>query len=138
MAGKYLREKDNRKNALLLIFTLDKKDDLKSALKAAREHLETREKESNDKSKIAHAADVAPGQSELGSLEDVGNKRGRMIDLKLMIAEEPEPHRYFLLSVINEPDICYAIVCECSWGSRQIWRQDFLDVLRTLRVKKGE
>ncbi len=135
LGGKYLRAKDNRKNARLLIFALEKKDDLKAAITAARDHLAAREKESNEKAKVVHASDVVPGQSELGSLEDVGNKRGRMVDLKLMLAEEPEPHRYYLLSVINDPTVCYVIVCECSWASRQIWRQDFQDVLRTMRVK---
>jgi hypothetical protein len=80
-----------------------------------------------------HAAE--DGQTEAGTLEDVGNRRGRTIDLKLQIGDEPEPQRYYLLSVVNEPDVCYAILCECSWKSRPIWRQDFLDVLRTLRLK---
>jgi hypothetical protein len=133
LAGRYLREKDNKKNALLIVFTMEKKDDLKAALKAAREHLEAREKDSNERAKIMHAAE--DGQTEAGTLEDVGNRRGRTIDLKLQIGDEPEPQRYYLLSVVNEPDVCYAILCECSWKSRPIWRQDFLDVLRTLRLK---
>jgi hypothetical protein len=135
LAGRYLREKDNKKNALLVIFTMPKQDDLKAALKTARDHLEAREKESNEKAKVVHAADVKAGQTEVGTLEDVGNRRGRMIDLKLQIGDEPEPHRYYLLSVVNDPDTCYVILCECSWKSQQIWRQDFLDVIRTLRVK---
>jgi hypothetical protein len=133
LAGRYLREKDNKKNALLIVFTMEKKDDLKATLKAAREHLEAREKDSNERAKIMHAAE--DGQTEAGTLEDVGNRRGRTIDLKLQIGDEPEPQRYYLLSVVNEPDVCYAILCECSWKSRPIWRQDFLDVLRTLRLK---
>lgn len=135
LTGKYLRAKDNRKNAHLLIMTMNKKEDAKEALKAAREQLEAREKDSNDKTKIVHAADVVPGQPEQGTQDDIGNRKGRMVDLKKMIGDEPEPHRYYLLSVINDPDTCYVIVCECSWASRQIWRQDFVDVLRTLKVK---
>jgi len=138
LAGRYLREKDNSKNALLLVFSLEKKDDPISALKAAREHLNTKAEADNKNAKVLHAADVTPGQTEQGKLEDIGNRRGRMIDLKLQIADEPDPQRYYLLAVVNEPDVCYAILCECSWRGRQIWRQDFLDVLRTLRVKKGE
>jgi hypothetical protein len=138
LAGRYLREKDNSKNALLLVFTMDKKDDPIAAMKAAREHLNTKAEGDNKNAKVVHAADVAPGQTEQGELEDIGNRRGRMIDLKLQITDEPDPQRYYLLAVVNEPDVCYVIVCECSWRGRQIWRQDFLDVLRTLRVKKGE
>ena len=80
-----------------------------------------------------HAAD--DGQTESGIQEDIGNRPGRLVDLKLQIGDELEPQRYYLLSVVNEPDVCYAILCECSWKSRPIWRQDFMDVLRTLQVK---
>ncbi len=133
LAGTYRKEKDNRKNALLVVFTMEKKDDLKAALKAARENLELREKEKNERAKIMHATE--DGQTESGTEGEVGNRRGHTIDLKLQIGDEPEPQRYYLLSVVNEPDVCYAILCECSWKSRPIWRQDFLDVLRTLRLK---
>ena len=47
-----------------------------------------------------------------------------------------EPKRYFLLAVINDPGIAYVVLCECTWESRQIWRQEFLDLLRSLTVKK--
>ena len=46
--------------------------------------------------------------------------------------------RYYLLAVLNEPDACYGILCECAWDSRAIWRQEFLDVLKTFRVRKTE
>jgi hypothetical protein len=134
LTGRYRREKDPKKNAHLIVFTMEKKDDLEAALKAAREHLEIKEKDINERAKIMHAAD--DGQKGSGTLEDKdGNRFGRTIDLKLQIGDEPEPQRYYLLAVVNEPDVCYAILCECSWKSRPIWRQDFLDVLRTMRVK---
>lgn len=136
LTGTYRREKDNRKNALMLVFTQEKKDDVKAAMKTVRDYLDVKEKNNNDKSKIAHAAEAAPGQAEGGEMLDIGNRRGRVVDLKLLI--DGEPKRYYLLAVVNEPDICYAILSECSWESRQIWRQDFLDVLRTFRVKKNE
>ncbi len=136
LTGTYRREKDNRKNALMLVFTQEKKDDLKVAVKSVRDYLDVKEKNNNDKSKIAHAGDeAAPGQTEGGELVNIGNRRGRIVDLKLLI--DGEPKRYYLLAVVNEPDICYAILSECSWESRQIWRQDFLDVLRTFNVKKS-
>jgi hypothetical protein len=125
-------EKDNRKNALLLIFTMEKKDKLQDAVKAVREYLD---KKKDDKSyKIFNAAELVPGQADNGSLETIGEKRGHRVDLKLQFNDEPKT--YYLLAVINDPDICYAILCECSWESRQIWRQDFLDVLASLRAKK--
>ncbi|MBI3823643.1 MAG: hypothetical protein HY289_13320 [Planctomycetes bacterium] len=127
------REKDNRKDALLLVFTLEKKDGLEAALKAAQEHLaEEKKKESTDY-EIVLAPEVVAGQKDTGTLTDVGNKRGRMLDLKLLAQKEASV--YYLLSVVNEPDGCYVIACSCDWKSRTIWRQEFLDMLRTLRVK---
>jgi hypothetical protein len=133
LTGRYRRQKDPTKNAHLIVFTMEKKDNLEAALKAAREHLETKEKDINERAKIMHAAE--DGQTDSAPEGDVGNRRGRTVDLKLQIGDEPEPQRYYLLAVVNEPDVCYAILCECSWKSRPIWRQDFLDVLRTLRLK---
>ena len=130
LLGKYRKEKepDNRKNAALLIFTLPKQEDLKSAVKAARDYLD---KTKNENTKIEAADEKLESETI-----DVGNRRGRMIDLKLLY--DGEPKRYYLLAVINEPDAAYGIKCECTWESRQIWRQDFIDVLRSMQVKKGE
>ena len=130
LAGQYKRKKDNRLNAIMLVMALKKEDDLKSAVKAVREYLD---KGLGENYKFVQADDVVKGQPDIGSLEDIGNKRGRRLDLKLLFGEETQ--RYYLLSVINDGDACYAIVCHCGWESRQIWRQDFLDVLGTFQVK---
>jgi hypothetical protein len=134
--GKYQREKDNTKNALVLIFTLDRQKDLTEAMKAARDYVGKKMMGGeNNMYKVVHASDVAEGQPETNTI-DVGNRRGRMVDLKLLFSDEPK--RYYLLAVINEPDMAYAILCDCTWQSRQIWRQEFLDLLGTLKVRKGE
>jgi DNA-directed RNA polymerase subunit RPC12/RpoP len=131
--GKYAAEKDNRKNAQLLVFTFEKKDDLKAAIVFAREYLDKKEDSENKNIKIVLADDMVKGQTEIGSIEDVGNRRGRVIDLKRLF--DGEPKRYFLLAVINDPDTAYGILCECTWESRHIWRSDFMDILRTTKVK---
>jgi hypothetical protein len=132
LRGIYTKEKDNRKNALLRIFTLEKKESLKEASKAVREYLA--KKEENDASrKLVNAGDANAAD---GRVEDIGDRRGQLIDLKLQIHDEAK--RYFLLAVIAEPDFTYAILWDCPWESRQIWRQEFLEVLRTMRVKKGD
>ena len=95
----------------------------KEAMKAGREYLASKLKNDNDHFKIVHAAEVSEGQSELGTLEDIGNRRGRIVDLKKMFNEEAK--RYYLMAVINEPDLAYVVICDCAWESRQIWRQDF-------------
>ena len=90
----------------------------------------------NKNYKITRSDDVVQGQTDTGSLEDIGTRRGRTIDLQLLF--DGEPKRYYLLAVVNEPDACYAILCDCTSEHRQIWRQDFLEVLRSLQVKKGD
>jgi hypothetical protein len=128
------QDKDNRKNAHLKIFTFEKKDDLKAALAAAREHLDKSLDEENKSYKIVLADDVVKGQTELGIIDDVGDRRGRLIDLKLLFGDEPK--RYYLLAVVNDPETAYGIVCDCTWESRQLWRSDFVDILRSARFKK--
>jgi len=134
--GRYAKEKDNRKNASLLVFTFERKEDLKSAMKAARDYVDNKVKNDNENYKVAIATDVSPGQTEIGVLENIGNRPGRLIDLKRLFNDEPQ--RYFLLTVVNEADSGYAVLSECSWDSRQIWRQDFLDVMRSMKFKAGE
>jgi len=136
LSGKYLREKDNRKNASMLVITLKKEDDLKATMKAAREYLDAKVKNDNENYKIALAAEVSAGQTDGGAQENIGNRPGRLVDLKRQFNDEVQ--RYYLLAVVNEADSSYAILCDCTWDSRQIWRQDFLDVIRSMNFKKAD
>jgi hypothetical protein len=131
--GRY-KENDNRKNAWLLVFTLPKQPDLNAAVKAAREHLDEKLKKENEEYRLASAElGATPGES---ATVDVGDRRGRIIDLKRTLNDEVQ--RYYLVAVISDPDACYVIRGECGWDSRQIWRQEFLDALRSMRIKKAE
>lgn len=132
--GTFTGEKDNRKNAQLLVFTFERKEDLKAALVYGREYLEKRDDNENKNFKVVLADDLVKGQTEIGTAQPVGDRPGRVIDLKRLFDNEPK--RYFLLAVVNDPDAAYGIVCECTWESRQIWRSDFLDVLHSARFKK--
>ncbi len=71
---------------------------------------------------------------EIGTAGPIGDRPGRVIDLKVLFGDEPK--RYFFLAVVNDPDTAYGIVCESTWESRQIWRSDFVDILRTMKIKK--
>lgn len=134
LLGRYLKEKDNRKNASVLTLALPRQDSLKDAMKFAHKYIEDKKKEENKLYKIV------PASEQEGSLEgqkaDVGNRPGRVAELKIALGEEPK--RYLLLAVINEPTQCIALRCECTWESRQIWRQEFLDLLTTVKVRKKE
>jgi hypothetical protein len=136
LSGKYMRAKDNRKNANFLVFTLKKEEDLKSAMKAAREYLDNKVKGENETYKIAIATEVSPGQTDAGSTENVGNRPGRVAELKRLAVDEIQ--RYYFLAVVNEADATYVVLGDCSWDSRQIWRSDFLDVMRSISFMKGE
>lgn len=136
LSGRYTKAKDNRKNASLLVFTLKKEDDLKAAMKSARDYLDSKVKNENETYKIALATEVSPGQTEGGASENVGNRPGRILDLKRLAGEEIQ--RYYFLAVANEADAAYVIVGDCTWDSRQIWRQDFLDAIRSINFTKGD
>jgi hypothetical protein len=136
LSGRYTKAKDNRKNASLLVFTLKKEDDLKAAMKAARDYLDSKVKNENETYKIALATEVSPGQTEGGASENVGNRPGRVLDLKRLAGEEIQ--RYYFLAVANEADAAYVFLGDCTWDSRQIWRQDFLDAIRSINFTKGE
>ncbi len=129
LLGRYLKEQDNQKNAHLQALTLEKNSDLKEATKQARDFLEKARKDQQAGYKLAPVA----GQPELGTVEDIGNRRGRLVELALSLNDAPV--RYYLLAVIGEPERTEVVLCDCAWKSRQIWRQDFLGLLRTLKVK---
>jgi hypothetical protein len=136
LSGKYQSEKNNRKNATLLVFTFENKGDLKEAMATGRAYLDSKYKNENENYKVALATEVIPGQTDAGAAEEIGNRRGRIVDLKRTFNDEIQ--RYFLFGVVTQGDLGYGILCECSWDSRQIWRQDFLDVIRTIHFDKSE
>lgn len=129
LVGRYLKERDNQKNAHLQVLTLEKHDDLKEAMKQARDFLEKAQTEQNAGYKLA----AIDGQPELGVVEDIGNRRGRLAEMMLTLNDVPV--RYYLVAVIGEAQHTEVVLCDCAWKSRQIWRQDFLGLLRTLKVQ---
>jgi hypothetical protein len=132
LLGRYLKERDNQKNAHLQTFTLEKQTDAKEAMKLAKEHIEKVKKEQTSGYKLAAASDAA-GQSELGVVEDIGNRRGRIAELMLSVNDNAM--RYYLVAVISEGDQVHVVLCECNWKSRQIWRQEFLGLFKAMKVR---
>ena len=132
--GRFQKEKDNLKNAHLQVFTMEKQPDLKEAVKSARTMLEKLKQEQNSNARIL-ATEEEGATSLEGAVEDIGPRPGRIVDLKLQFNETPS--RYYLMAVINEPDHCYVLLCDCTWQSRQIWREDFREMLRSLKVLKA-
>jgi len=131
--GRFLREKDNRKNASILVFTSDKKGDLKESLRDARSYLEKRKQEENEKYKYVAAEE---GASAAGGDQAVGDHPGWQAELKLMFNDESR--RYSLLSVVHHDDKAFVIFCDCAWEHRQIWQQDFRNALATMKLTRKE
>lgn len=131
--GRFPRDKDNRKNASILVFTSDKKSDLKESLREARAYLEKRRQEENDKYKYMVAQE---GVAESGMQETVGDRLGQQVELKLLLGDEPK--RFVLLAVVHHEDKAFVIYCDCAWENRQIWQQDFRNALATLKFAKKE
>ena len=131
--GRFLKEKDNRKNASILVFTTDKKSDLKESLREARGYLEKRKQEENVKYKYLAAQD---GAAEAGAVEPVGDQQGALVELKLLFGDEPR--RYTLLAVVHHEGKAYVVRCDCAWEHRQIWQQDFRTALGTMKIARKE
>jgi hypothetical protein len=131
LLGRYRKEKDNQKNAHLQVFTLDRQADLKEAMKQARDYVEKQRKEQNTSYKLEPVAEA--GQAELGIVEDVGNRRGRVAEMMLSLNDTPA--RYYMVAVISEPERVTVLLCDCVWKSRQIWRQEFLGLFKTVEAR---
>ena len=127
--GRFPKEKDNRKNASILVFTMDRGADLKETYAAARKYVEDKKQE---ESKDNRFAPMEEGGSEAAIPDAVGDRRGMIAELKLVNKEDPK--RYYLLAVAMDPEKAYVIRMDSTWESRQIWRQDFKDILRTIRI----
>src|SRR5207237_7209207 len=82
LAGKYLKEKDNRKNASAMLLALDKQNDTKEAMRAAREFVANSKMAEHKEATLALAGgDEIPAQGELGTLCKFGNRHGRLVEL---------------------------------------------------------
>lgn len=135
LIGRYLKEKDNRKNASALAMLLPRQESLKDAVKFARSYVEEAYKKEFDFIKRPIKLVEAEGEESEGQKVNVGNRPGRMVELKVLL--DGEPTRYMILAVTNEEDRVFVLRFESTWEHRQIWRQDFLDLLKTVRINKG-
>lgn len=130
--GRYLKEKDNRKNASVLVVALDAQPSMKQALLSARSYFEERIKEEDKDNTIIPVSEKA---DDLGVTAEIGSRPGRMIELK--IQRGTQPTRYLLIAVTQAGEKLLAFRCQSTWESRQIWRQDFIDLLSSFQVRKN-
>ena len=130
--ARYQKEKDNRKNADVLVLALDKQPDLKDAMKAARKYLEDKKQEESKDYKLEVTGEGAD-QSELGISTPVGNRPGRIAEYRLLRGDNPA--RFWIVAAVKEGEKTYVLRCECGWDSRQIWREEFQQILKGVTFK---
>ncbi len=135
--GRYVKdnEKDNRKNASVLVLTLEPQPGLKEGIKAAFEDLEKKKQGEIEGSTIQPAEEKTDPLNDSGPPIDIGNRRGKIVEFR--VVGDDKPKRYVMMAIIVEDERLLVVRCECIWEHRQIWRQDFLDLLQTLKVKSG-
>ena len=74
--------------------------------------------------------------AEAGQKADVGNRPGRIVEMKVLLGDEPA--RYMMLAIVNEVDAALVVWCECLWDYRQMWREDFRELLSSFHIRKRE
>ena len=111
---------------------LPKQDDLKAAVKAARDHLLAQEKKLYPDCTIDDADPKAVGEDR--PPDRVGNKVGRIVKLHLTNPDALE--RFVYLAVVHQPDQVLALQCECDWRRKVYWEVNFNQLVREFRVGK--
>jgi hypothetical protein len=132
--AKYQKDKDNRKNADILILALEKQGDLKEAMKSTKKYLEDKRQEESKDYKIEVSGEGGD-QSDLGISASVGNRPGRIAEYKLVRGDTAA--RFWIVAAVNDADNVYVIRCDCNWENRQIWREDFQELLKSVRFRKA-
>jgi len=126
LRGHDLKEKDV--SATILVVVLGQTGgDLTAATKMVRDRLEMQKKAENKDYQLVPVSDRQASEPER-----VGNRRGRIVELKLQSGVEPR--KYILLAVVKEAHAIYAIRFECNWEHRQVWQSEFRDLLKSFRL----
>jgi hypothetical protein len=126
--------------ATVQVLALDKAADLDAAVKLARDYLLEKEKDrqanGGDYNYPETTIDVAkdPNLHDADNDADLGGFRGRV--QKLYVKNTESRVRYVVLGVVRTDEGVLAVVCECSWGRRDFWEQEFAPLLQKLRPAK--
>ena len=131
--AKSQKEKDNRKNDDVLILALEKQGNLKEALAKSPKNIWKTPSGRISKDYKVELKGEGGDDPELGKSEQVGNRPGRIAEGKLLRGETPI--RFWIVGVVNAADKVYVIRCECNWENRQIWREEFQELLRSVKFK---
>jgi hypothetical protein len=126
--------KDTARTATAVVLLLDRADDLKAAVTAARAHLEKKQKSEYPETTVEEVQEKNP---KVGGPDrppdEIGNVRGRLLRLHVSNGENRE--RLVYLAVVVQPEQVVAIPCECDWRRRTYWEANFDQLLRKFRLK---
>jgi hypothetical protein len=127
------KERDNRKNAHIEVYLLEREASLEDAMKKAKEHVLGRLAAGSEGYKLIAAPDV-DGASDLGKETEIGGRAGRVGDFCLLLGDKRE--RLVVIGVVDVGDKLCVIACNVVWEHRPIWHSDFHDVMAKARLKK--
>jgi hypothetical protein len=119
---------DAKKSANLLAVRLDKTADPKEAFEASRKWFTARAKAAAPEYGVALVDDHEPAKPI-----DLGGMPGMVAELRLLRAGDT--FRYWVLAAYPADGATYALRFECAWDRRSVWKTDFLDALKTLKIR---
>jgi hypothetical protein len=117
--------------ATAVVLLLDRADDLKAAVSAARARVEKEQKKVAAETTIEEVQEKDPRPDR--PPDEIGNVRGRLVRLHVTNSEDRE--RFVYLAVVAQPERVVAIECECDWRRRPYWEANFDQLLRKFRLK---
>jgi hypothetical protein len=121
--------------ATVLVLVLPRAEGLKSAVEAARAHVQKQQQDAYPRTKVGLLKDPKTGAPALDRDTDVGAFRGHVS--KLQIDNDTERKRYGLLAVVNCPEGVLVLFGECPLDRRDFWDQEFKALVSTLRARAG-
>jgi hypothetical protein len=139
------KDKDARRGenaALVQVLALEKAADLPAAVKEAKDAALDIEKEKQtgpEQYNFPGAVLNLAADKSLPNVDndaDVGGFRGHL--MKFEAKKSADHSKYVVLAVVRQDDGVLAVVCECAWGRRDYWEQEFAALLSKLRPLKGK
>jgi hypothetical protein len=128
------KERDNRKNARVQVYYLAPHADLEAAMKKAKAHVLAQEMTEGD-TRYKLEPSTEAGTGDLGKKATLGDKTGQIGEFCLKI--DGEAKRLFVLGVVNLEDRTCLIACDVVWDNRQIWHDDFFDLLKKAKIRNA-
>jgi hypothetical protein len=123
--------KDTDKNGTAVVLLLPKRDDLKAAVAAARDHVLAQEKKLSPDCTLEDA-DARPAAADRPP-DRVGNQDGRILKLRVKV---PDANVYFVyLAVVPAAEHVVAIECACDLRRRVYWEVNFTQLVREFKLK---